>query len=113
MGEWCVWCALVVGVDRRRRYGPLQSSPSIQHTPTAAVASAVLQVESVVQQHHQRFLQACAGVEALEDQVGGGGHPAACIHAVDGTAQLVGVHGRSTCVNGFCTSCHSSVPCSR
>jgi hypothetical protein len=28
------------------------------------------QVESVVQQHHQRFLQACAGVEALEDQVG-------------------------------------------
>lgn len=32
----------------------------------------LLQVESVVQQHHQRFLQACAGVEALEDQVGGG-----------------------------------------
>jgi hypothetical protein len=28
------------------------------------------QVESVVQQHHKHFLQACAGVEALEDQVG-------------------------------------------
>lgn len=31
--------------------------------------AAVVQVESVVRQHHQRFLQACAGVEALEDQV--------------------------------------------
>lgn len=28
------------------------------------------QVEAVVQQYHKHFLQACAGVEALEDQVG-------------------------------------------
>ncbi|KAF6253828.1 hypothetical protein COO60DRAFT_1642879 [Scenedesmus sp. NREL 46B-D3] len=35
----------------------------------ALLATCTEEVESVVQQHHQRFLQACAGVEALEDQV--------------------------------------------
>eukprot|EP00775_Hariotina_reticulata_P002152 gene2152-2470_t len=33
------------------------------------LATATEEIESVVEQHHQRFLQACAGVEALEDQV--------------------------------------------
>lgn len=35
----------------------------------ALLATCTEEVESVVQAHHQRFLQACAGVEALEDQV--------------------------------------------
>jgi hypothetical protein len=48
----------------------------------------LLQVESVVQQHHQRFLQACSGVEALEAQVRGGG----CRQGMTGLAGVDGVH---------------------
>lgn len=35
-----------------------------------------------MQAHHQRFLQACAGVEALEDQVGGLGGGGQGVQAV-------------------------------
>jgi hypothetical protein len=44
--------------------------PTSCGTHPPAPAGCAPQVESVVYEHHQRFLEACKGVEEIEDQVG-------------------------------------------
>lgn len=65
----------------RRRRGArrprLHAVPTRRCTPLLA-CPARPQVQSVVQTHHRRFLEACAGVEALEDQVRRAGGRAPC-----------------------------------